>query len=141
MERQAGRSSLVIGQNGIGILRLSGEILSDDIQLGLPSSKFFKMDLPVTQNTDGAISIETNGDVDLNILVNDEDPWYVDYDLDGAITPNDRLLFSLDHANGELWTDLVGDEVIDSADMLRFDTETSLAIARQTYLVEQGVAQ
>jgi len=137
----AGRSSLVIGQNGIGILRLNGEILSDDIQLGLPSSKLFKMDLPVTQNADGSISIETNGDVDLNILVNDEDPWYVDYDLDGAITPNDRLLFSIDHAAGELWTDLVGDEIIDGADMLRFDDETGLAVARQNYLVGQGIIE
>jgi hypothetical protein len=79
--------------------------------------------------------------VDGNRPAKIENPWYVDYDLDGEITSDDRLLFSLDHENGELWTDLVGDEIIDDADMLRFDTETSLAVARQAYLVDQGIAQ
>ena len=89
----------------------------------------------------GLVDVETDGDVDFNILVNDEDPWYVDYDSDGAITANDRLLFSLDHAAGEPWTDLVGNMIIDNADMMRFDDETGLAVARQSYLIEQGVAQ
>lgn len=138
---EIGQSQLVLGQNGIGILRLAGEIVSTDPTIGVPFNGFLKIDLPARQNSDGTITIDTGGVVDLNILADAPAPWFVDYDEDGEITPTDRSLFIADHAIGKVWTDLNGDEVSDGLDIERFDDRTSEALARLLYLATQGVSQ
>jgi hypothetical protein len=138
---EIGQSQLVLGQNGIGILRLAGEIVSTDPTIGVPFNGFLKIDLPARQNSDGTITIDTGGVVDLNILADAPAPWFVDYDENGEITPTDRSLFVADHALGKVWTDLNGDEVSDGLDIERFDDRTSEALARLLYLATQGVSQ
>lgn len=138
---EVGQSQLVLGQDGIGLLRLAGELVSTDPTETIPFHGFLKIDLPARENPDGSITIETDGVVDLNILADVSSPWYVDYDGDGEVTPADRSQFITDHAIGKVWTDLNGDDVSDVLDIERFDERTAEALARLVYLASQGIHQ
>lgn len=138
---EVGHSQLILGPNGLGLLRLAGELVSTDPTATIPFQGFLKIDLPIRENLDGSITIETDGVVDLNILANVSLPWYVDYDGDGTVTPTDRALFVTDHSAGAVWTDLNGDELLDNLDVQRFDERTAEALARLIYLASQGIPQ
>ncbi len=139
LDADVGKSRLILGSNGRGILRLSGRIVSADPDGSVPFNLPLKYDLPIEETPNGDFVIQSESGVDLNIMANTKPSWFVDYDNNGAIEGVDRTLYIADHAAGEPRTDLNADEVFDGLDFARYDDSTSRALSRLSFLAAQGV--
>lgn len=139
LDPESGNSRLIVGANGRGVLRISGRMISSDPNVDLPFNIPLSFDLPIESSPLGGFVIQSDPDVDLNIMVNTQAAWFVDYDGNGQIEPADRSLFLADHAAEHAWTDLNADGVFDALDIALFDDATSRALARLAYLAAQGV--
>lgn len=139
LDQDVGKSQLILGSDGRGILRLSGRIVSTDPDGSVPFNLPLKYDLPLEETPSGDFVIQSDSGVDLNIMVNAEPSWFVDYDKNGVIEGDDRALYLVDHAAGEPWADLNADDIFDGLDIARFDDSTSRALSRLSFLAVQGV--
>jgi len=133
------RSQIILGAGGKGILRLSGRIVSTEVDGTVPFNLPVKFDLPLEQTAGGGFEIESAPGVALNVMANVEPAWFVDYDGNRSVDAADRAGFILDHAMQSPWTDLDGDGNLGTGDTQRFDADTAKAVARLAYLAAQGV--
>jgi hypothetical protein len=141
LDSDVGQSQLIMGNTGRGVIRLAGRLVAADESSSVPFDGFLKFDLPVREDVTGALIIETDGIVDLNIFADVLHPEYLDYDENGVINNADRTAFIADLNAGVAWTDLNADGVLDALDTVRFDQETAAAQARSQFLLDQGVNQ